>query len=117
MALHTDLDIYKAAYELLGLVFDFVKNMRRDYKAPLGYKLRDECIELTTLICRANRARQKAPHIDSLIERTQVAEVLLRLSRDKELISTGQYARAIKLSTSVGKQAGGWRRQQLSPAS
>jgi hypothetical protein len=117
MALHTDLPIYKVAYDLLDAITDLAKNMPRDFKQSIGGKLRDEGVEIVTLIFRANCAREKAPHLETLIERLQVAELLLRLSRDKRLISTGQYAKAIELTNKVGKQAGGWRRSAMSPAS
>ena len=117
MALHFETEIYKVTYELLNLVTDYAKNMPRDYKATIGGKLRDECIEISTLIYRANVADDKAPFLSTLIERAQVAELLLRLSRDKRLISTGQYAQAIELSDSIGKQANGWRRSVIAPVS
>jgi hypothetical protein len=117
MALHTQLPIYKAAYDLLDIVTDLAKNMPRDFKASIGGKLRDEVVAVTILIFRANTAREKAPHLQGLTERLQVAELLLRLSRDKRLIAVKQYARAVELTTSIGKQASGWRRSAMSPAS
>jgi hypothetical protein len=117
MALHTNLPIYKVAYDLLDVVTDLAKNMPRDFKASIGGKIRDEVVEIVTLIFRANTAREKAPHLQDLIERLQVTELLLRLSRDKRLIAVKQYARAVELTTSVGKQASGWRRSAMSPAS
>jgi hypothetical protein len=116
MAIHTNLPIYKVAYDLLDAVTDMVKNMPREFKRSIGSKIGDECVEIVALIFRANCAKEKAPHLGDLIERLQVCELLLRLSRDKRLISTGQYARAIELTNSVGKQAGGWRRSATSPA-
>lgn len=117
MALHTSLPIYKVAYDLLDAVTDLAKNMPRDFKASIGGKLRDECVELVVLIFRANVSREKSQHLETLTERLQVTELLLRLSRDKRLISTGQYAKAVELTTSIGKQAHGWRRAATSPAS
>lgn len=117
MALHTSLPIYKAAYALFDLITDLSKNMHRDFKASIGGKLRDELIEIMVLIFRANTAREKSAHLEQLIERLQVTELLLRLSRDKRLISTGQYAKTIEMTQSIGRQAGGWRRSSASPAS
>ena len=117
MALHHHLPIYKVAYDLLGTVTDLVKNMERGFKRSVGEKLSTEAVEIVVLIFRANVARDKAEHISDLIERVQIAELLLRLSCDKGLISKGQYAKAIELTTSVGKQATGWRRHAASPAS
>lgn len=115
MALHTQLPIYKVAFGLFDVIMDLAKNMPRAFKASIGGKLRDECIEILTLIFRANVARDKTPHLGTLIERLQVAELLLRLSRDKHLISTGQYAKAVELTQSIGKQANGWRRSSAAP--
>jgi hypothetical protein len=109
MALHTQLPIYKVSYDLFNFVLDLAKNMPRDFKALIGTKLRDECTEIMNLIFRANCAHDKAPHLIELIERLQVAELLLRVSRDKRLISTSQYAKAVEMSSSLGKQANGWR--------
>ena len=117
MALHTQLPIYKAAYDLLDVTTDLAKNMPRDFKASIGGVIRDEVVQVVVLIFRANTAREKAPHLEALIERLQVSELMLRLSRDKKLISPGQYAKAVDLTTSIGKQASGWRRSAMSPAS
>ena len=116
MAIHTQLPIYREAYRLFDVVMDLSKNMPRDFKQSIGSKLRDECIEILVLIFRANTMRDRAGYLLDLIERLQVAELLLRLSRDKRLISTKQYAAAAELTTSIGKQANGWRRS-ATPAS
>lgn len=116
MALHTQLPIYKVAYDLLDIVTDLVKNMPRDGKQSIGGKISAECVEIVVLIFRANCARDKATHLGDLIERLQVAELLLRLARDKRLIATGGYAKAIELTQSIGKQANGWRRSSAAPA-
>ena len=54
MALHTNLPIYKAAYGLLDVVTDLVKNMARDFKRSIGEKISAECIEI--MVLRANVA-------------------------------------------------------------
>ena len=114
MAIHTNLPIYKVAYDLFSHVTQITRNMPRDFRASVGGKIRDECVELLVLIFRANSAADKTPHLGALIERLQVAELLLRLSRDMHFISTTQYARAIELTSSVGKQANGWRKHSAS---
>jgi hypothetical protein len=120
MALHTQLPIYKVAYDLLDVVTDLTKNMPRDFKRSIGGKISDECVEIVVLIFRANCVKDRAAILTELIERLQVTELLLRLARDKRLIATTHYAKAIELAQGVGKQANGWRRASpnsaLSPA-
>jgi hypothetical protein len=110
MALHTHLPIYKLAYDLLDLAADLTRNFPRDFKASLGGRIRDECVDMLVLIGRANAATHKVPHIAALLERLHVAELLLRLSHDKHFISHAQWARAVEITDRIGKQAGGWRK-------
>lgn len=97
MALHTQLPIYRVAYDLLDTITDLARNMPRD-----------ECVEIVVAIFRANCAREKLPHIETLLERLQVAELLLRLSRDKRLIgrclSSNQLWLANRKSTSIAQR-------------
>ncbi len=117
MALHTELPIYKVAYDLLSLATDLVQNMPRPIKAALGGRVSALCIELVLLIAKANSVKNKVPHLDTLLERLEETNLLFRLCQDKRFISKGQYAKAIGLTTSVGKQANGWRKSYApSPA-
>jgi hypothetical protein len=101
--MHTELPIYKVAYDLLSLATDITRNIPRDLKAGLGAKVRDECID-------------KRQHLTMLVERVQVIEFLLRVFRDKRFISVPQHAAAIQLTTSIGKQATRWKGASASPA-
>ncbi|WP_259393778.1 four helix bundle protein, partial [Ralstonia pickettii] len=76
----------------------------------IGEKISAECIEIMVLVFRANVAADKAPHLGELIERLQVIELLLRLGMDKRLISRPAYAKAVEITTSIGKQANGWKK-------
>lgn len=105
MAIHTELEIYKVSYDLMGLAVDLIKNMQRAVRPVVGDRLRDECLAVLTCIQRANMAQDKEPHLLVLNEHIETANALLRVSRDKRIISTGQYARAIELTGSIGKQA------------
>lgn len=110
MALHTELPIYKDAYELLTVAVEITRSIPRDFKKLIGEKVREECLEIGILIFRANSHRDKVPHITTMLERLQVVELILRLARDMRLISTGQYAKAAKLTQSIGRQASGWKK-------
>lgn len=117
MALSSNLPIYKVTYDLLKKVAEFTPHIPRDFKRTVGERIREECVALVLLIYRANCAQHKAPHLVELLERLQVTELLLRLSRDLRLISTRHYADAIELTDRIGKQAQGWKKHfERSPA-
>lgn len=115
MALHTQLPIYRASYGLLDNVTTLVKNMPRDFKRSIGEKISAECIEIMVLVFRANVAVDKTPHLTELLERLQVIELLLRLAMDKRLISRDGYAGSVEKTTSIGKQATGWKNAAYRP--
>lgn len=112
MTIHHNLPIYKECYELLGMSTDLVKNMPRDFKASMGRKIHEECIDMLVLVARANAAKGagKVPHLEQLQESLSVTEILIRLSTDKKLISQKQYAKAIGVTSSIGRQVTGWRK-------
>ncbi|KQW97111.1 hypothetical protein ASC94_09975 [Massilia sp. Root418] len=114
MAIHTELPIYKLTYELMLLTMELTKHMPRELKATLGRKLHEECFNLTILVYRANCATAKTPHLDMLLERVQVTELLFRLARDLRAISTGQYSRGFELTDKIGRQGNGWRKHSAS---
>lgn len=109
MALHSKLPIYKAAYDLLSVAMDYVQNMPRSIKPVLGKHVSKSCLELVILIAKANAAKNKVPYLDTMIERLEELQIILRLCHDKRFISRAQYAKGVELTASVGKQANGWR--------
>ena len=111
MALSTDLDIYKQANGLLSLCVDVQAQIPRAFRASLGNRIADECVELLILIARANAARSgavRATHIEAMLERLDVAKFLLRAAHDKRLISSKVWTTSIQLTDNIGKQANGW---------
>ncbi len=117
MAMHHELPIHKIAFDLLSLATDITRNIPRDLKVGLGSKVRDECIEMLTLIARANSSHDKTVHIVGIIERNDTVKFLLRLFKEKRFISVKQHADSIELIESISKQANGWKKKYAaSPA-
>lgn len=117
MAISSTLPIYKETYQLSLLATEITRHMPRDLRRDLGGKIREECFKLVLRIYRANTAANKVPDLSKLLERLEVVNLLFRLSRDLRAISIAQYARAIELTGSIGKQANGWRKSSAkSPA-
>ena len=111
MALHTSLPIYKEAYDLLGHAIELARNLPRDLKKLIGDRFIDGCLKISDLIRQANIARNKSEILGELLAHLDELQLLLRCSRDRRYISTGQYAKAIEYTTSIGRQASGWRKR------
>ncbi|MCW5648382.1 MAG: four helix bundle protein [Ramlibacter sp.] len=125
MALHTQLPIYKVAYDLLRLSLLAKANMRRDFKNSLGTRIHDECIEILLQIARANQCpdAEKPPFIKAILQSQGTVEFLLRVCNDQQLITPKVWAQSVELLQRMGTQGGGWlkwanqaARQQKAPA-
>lgn len=112
MAIHNDLQIYKAAQELYVLCVKLVKQLPIDLKPVVGYPMRDQCRVMPVLIRRANiaRGRDKLPHFDAILEGVSLVELDLQTLRDMRVVAPKQYAAVALLTTSISKQASGLRR-------
>lgn len=108
MALHSSLPIYKVTYELLTLAGRITQHLPRNARA-MGSKINDECLELVILIYRANSAANKVPHLDELLERLQVAELLFRLLTQgaPKMTATAKQARLSSRPRSANRRVDG----------
>lgn len=110
MSRHQELEIYKTTSELVSLSLKLARGLPRDVKQLLGQQLLREVISMLKLVPRANRARAdaRAQHIEDLLEALDVVMLHFRVMSDERFISRPQHAETIRLTTSIGKQAGGW---------
>lgn len=110
MSLAQDLQIYKAADQLLALALQVQAQVPRAYRVAVGQRISNECADILLIVARANAARgeSRLAHIAQLLERLEAATVLLRASHGLKLISPKAWAASIELTDSIGKQAQGW---------
>lgn len=117
MAQYQHLPIYKATYDLLLKVTEATRHFPRDFKHSLAAMLREEVLAVVVLIYRANSARDKRTELlDQVVERMQVVELMLRLSKDMRFLSIKQFSSIVELTDSVLRQASGWRKTTASAA-
>lgn len=113
MAQYKHLPIYKTTYDLLAQITQVTKSFPKDFKHSLAARLREECVSLVVFIYKANAARHdRAEWIGSILERMQVIDLLLRLSKDMRFISVKQFSDTVLLTDSIGRQAQGWLKSQ-----
>jgi hypothetical protein len=109
MAQIKHLPIYKTAYELLETTVKVTKEFPRDFKFSLGDKIRSEVIDLVVFIFKANSSKnERIEHAKKILERIEVIELLVRLTKDLRLITVKQFSEIVFLSDSLGRQAQGW---------
>ena len=106
-SLHSDTAIYRTVIDLAKCMTKASADMRRDAKPVLGRYLFDETVWMGVLVLRANKARDaaKLPHLDELLEQTELVTMALRLGRETAFVTNNAYNEAAQLVVSVARQA------------
>lgn len=76
MKLHSDLPVYKSAYDLLLGIFEFNKSFSKEYKYTVGESLKKETIDLLILIYRVNTRQDKSAVLLEAKERIEVIRLV-----------------------------------------
>ena len=110
MSLAQDIQIYKAASDLLTLALQVQAQVPRAYRVAVGQRISNECADIVLTVARANVARgdSREHEIGKLLEHLEATTLLLRISHNLRLISSKVWAQSVELTDSVGKQAHGW---------
>jgi len=112
MALHQELPVYKATYDLLLEIFLFTKEFSKEFKYTVGESLKKETIELLTLIFRANSRRDKETVLQEARERIEVIRLFIRVMKDLHQISLKRFVQVNQKVEDVSKQLTGWQKSQ-----
>ncbi len=117
MALHSALPIYKVAYELLLIIFQFMKDFSREYKYSVGDALKGEVIALMTLLFRANTRLDREAVLQEARERVEVFRLYFRLMQDLQQVSVKKFVHLNARVETVSRQLAGWQAASRTPAS
>ena len=110
MALHYNLPVYKASYDLFLQIFHLTKNFTKEYKYTIGEKLKNEMLELLLNLYRANSQHQKKEILQKGRENIEIVRVLLRIVKDLQQISIKKYADISIVIENISKQVTAWQK-------
>ena len=110
MGMHYDLPVYKACYDLLLEIFQFVKDFGREYKFTVGESLKKQTVDLLTLIFRANSRPDKEQVLQEARESIEVIRLFIRLMKDMHQINLHKFVAINKKVEEVSKQLTGWQK-------
>lgn len=108
MAQYDTLPIYKATYDFLLRIMHVINHFPREYKYTIGERIQDTAINMVVTIYRANKSKDKIPHLKELQEHIQMIYLFLRISHDIKILPTEKFASIVELIDGVSNQAQGW---------
>jgi hypothetical protein len=111
--LYSNLPVFKAAYDLLRLVYRESGNMSRVYRFTLGENMQKAMSDLLLNVYRANCNRDKQPHIARARENAEMVRLMLRVAFDEHQITLKHSILANEHIESISKQLTAWGRSSI----
>lgn len=106
-----DTKVFSDAYELSKSIFKRSKNYSKHFRPTLGRRLEDASIDLLSFLKTASVTPKDQLRFEKLRTSSNTLNeirVLLQLSRDLGALSSGGYEELSELTSTIGRQIGGF---------
>jgi len=103
--------IFTQTYDLLRWLLPLAGQLPRQHRSGLARRLPDVAFELQRLLIQAAKAEDSAVELRTADATLAELRTLLRLARDLNAISFGQYEEGVRRSSEIGRLLGGWLRR------
>jgi len=108
----SQLPVYIDTYQLVDIITEYASKFPKMYKYSLGQKIINVSLELFEYIQLANMATDssmRSKHLQGFQVKHELLKVLIRLSFDKRIITSKQFAFLATMNDKIGKQISGWK--------
>jgi len=100
--------IFSRAYDLLRWLIPLTVKFPRQQRFVLAAALQRTALELQERLIEAGLAAQPRPFLQQADVSLAKLRFYLRLCKDLQLLSLGQYEHAIRMMDEIGRLLGGW---------
>ena len=111
---HQELSVIQKAHDLILWYVPLLNRLPRDQKFVLGDRIITGLYDLHAGLIHARYDKERVKRLTALNGTLDVLRHRTRLLLDFQLISAERYRHAAKLIDEIGKEMGGWRKQQRS---
>jgi hypothetical protein len=108
----SELPIIQKTYELIKWYVPILNRLPKEHKFTLGERMVGSLYDLLGGLILARYAPDKRTILTGLNTQLDILRYQSRLLLDFQLIQQDRYARATQLMTDIGKDLGGWTKQQ-----
>jgi RNase P/RNase MRP subunit POP5 len=91
-------------------LFELIRHIKREYKYSIGDCLRNETLELLTLIFRANSRSDKEGILQTAREHVEVIRLFIRALFDMKQINLKQFVSVNQKIEEISKQLTAWQK-------
>jgi len=98
-------------YEFSKWVLEKVENIPKSQRFILGQRLADGVLDILDLLVEASYSSNKKALLQQANRRLEVLRWLLRMARDRDLMTARQFKYASEQMSECGRMLGGWIKQ------
>ncbi|WP_043582399.1 diversity-generating retroelement protein Avd [Geminisphaera colitermitum] len=95
-------------YDYMKWLLDRVDGFPKNQRFIFGTRLADAALDIHELLVEASYTREKAELLRRVNVRVEKLRWLVRLAKDRRLITSRQYEYSAEQLTGCGKMLGGW---------
>lgn len=109
MCLVEELSIYRDTVVLLNSLYRLVQTFPRFFQYGLGMRMTELCLNMLSLIVKANAAGEKSDCLNAFLTDYQMLKVLFGVCVEQKIMSPQQHAHYALLMGRIERQAMAWR--------
>jgi four helix bundle protein len=103
-----NLKLFQKSYDFYKWIYPILKDFPKSERYTLVEKIHDTLLSFISKVVEARKVEDKNRILKQADAELEKLKVLMRLSKDQEFISMGQYRKASEKLDELGKMLGGW---------
>ena len=103
-----NLKLFQKSYDFYKWIYPILKDFPKSERYTLVEKIHDTLLSFISKVVEARKVEDEDRVLREADAELEKLKVLMRLSKDQEFISMGQYREASEKLDELGKMLGGW---------
>ena len=103
-----NLKLFQRSYDYYEWIYPHLKNFPKSERFTLVQHIENTLLDFIGEVIMARKSADTLEHLKEADQNLEKLKVFLRLSKDLEFISIGQYEESSKKLEEIGKILGGW---------
>jgi len=99
-------------YDYSNWLLDRIDSFPKNQRFIFGQRLADQTLSVLELLVEAAYTRNKQELLAQANKRIEVLRWLVRMAKDRRILTNTQYEHSAERLTEYGKMVGGWLKQQ-----
>lgn len=104
-----NLKLFQKSYDYYEWIYPHLKNFPKSERFTLVQHIENTLLDFLSEVVMARKSQKPLKHLKEADKQLEKLKIFLRLSKDLEFISIGQYEESSERLTEIGKILGGWK--------